>query len=420
MKKTKSLIRTISLQIIASCFFISLVYMYLYYEVISRFQVVVFFDFYFWLIFVSYLFAITFILLSFYKKYCVIPLQQLVFYARGLEEKGSFQENFSYQTYPYFQELLHCLQKLSSQKLDLESQSLSTMIQVRGMSEKIQKENYDLTQEIKHQVHTLENTSSSMEEFTNTIKDNAHYIKSLTEIGKTTMSISEEERSKLLLSLNSAIQMSQKAVVSIQKTNQKVVVAIEDIAQRSEKISSIIGVMNDIAFQTNLLSLNAAVEASRAGEQGKGFSAVAAEIRSLAGRSSKAARQISTLIVDSLEHVKKGRDLVQYSDRSLQDMRFEIEEELNQLRDQSVANLDKILKAVENVSEMLGNITLTSTEQVKEFSQIHEATKKISNQIQNYTSIAQSSVNRSDDIITLSNKGVSSKAHHTLSIPSQD
>ena len=101
---------------------------------------------------------------------------------------------------------------------------------------------------------------------------------------------------------------------------QEVVGTMQDIAQSSHQIEEIIGVIDGIAFQTNILALNAAVEAARAGEQGRGFAVVAGEVRALAGRSAEAAKQIKALIASSVERVNAGNALVDQAGHSMRDI----------------------------------------------------------------------------------------------------
>ena len=127
--------------------------------------------------------------------------------------------------------------------------------------------------------------------------------------------------------------------------------AMADINDASKKIADIIGVIDDIAFQTNLLALNAAVEAARAGEQGRGFAVVASEVRSLAGRSATAAKEIKELIQDSVRKVEDGSVLVT----------------------QSGQTLEKIVASVKKVSDIVAEIAAASREQSSGIEQVNRA-----------------------------------------------
>ena len=126
---------------------------------------------------------------------------------------------------------------------------------------------------------------------------------------------------------------------------------MKGINDSSRKISDIIGVIDGIAFQTNILALNAAVEAARAGEQGRGFAVVASEVRSLAGRSAEAAKQIKTLINDSVERVEHGTSLV----------------------DQAGTTMTEVVGAIKRVTDLMGEISAASNEQSQGVSQVGEA-----------------------------------------------
>jgi methyl-accepting chemotaxis protein len=126
---------------------------------------------------------------------------------------------------------------------------------------------------------------------------------------------------------------------------------MSDIKQSSKKIADIIGVIDEIAFQTNLLALNAAVEAARAGEQGRGFAVVASEVRSLAGRSATAAKEIKSLIEDSVRKVEDGSGLVTQSGRTL----------------------GEIVTSVKKVSDIVAEIAAASREQSAGIEQVNRA-----------------------------------------------
>jgi methyl-accepting chemotaxis protein len=131
----------------------------------------------------------------------------------------------------------------------------------------------------------------------------------------------------------------------------QVVLTMKDINASSRKIADIIGVIDGIAFQTNILALNAAVEAARAGEQGRGFAVVASEVRSLAGRSADAAREIKTLINASVERVEHGTALVDGAGATMQD----------------------VVASIRRVTDIMGEISSASKEQSLGVSQVGEA-----------------------------------------------
>jgi hypothetical protein len=131
----------------------------------------------------------------------------------------------------------------------------------------------------------------------------------------------------------------------------QVVETMKDINQSSRRIADIISVIDGIAFQTNILALNAAVEAARAGEQGRGFAVVASEVRSLAGRSAQAAREIKTLIGDSVERVEQGTALV----------------------DQAGATMAEVVDSIRRVTDIMGEISSSSAEQALGVAQVGEA-----------------------------------------------
>ncbi|WNC89876.1 methyl-accepting chemotaxis protein [Paraburkholderia sp. FT54] len=189
--------------------------------------------------------------------------------------------------------------------------------------------NTDLSQRTEQQAASLQETASSMEQLTGTVRQNA-----------------ENARQASQLAVNaSEIATRGGDVVS------QVVTTMQDIASSSNKVVDIIGVIEGIAFQTNILALNAAVEAARAGEQGRGFAVVAGEVRSLAQRSASAAKEIKELIGDSVDKVQSGSALV----------------------GRAGTTMDEIVQAVRRVTDIMGEISAASEEQSGGIEQVNRA-----------------------------------------------
>ncbi len=200
---------------------------------------------------------------------------------------------------------------------------------VATASAEIAQGNTDLSSRTEQQASALEQTAASMEQLSATVKQNAD-------------SALQAERL--------AASASATAIQGGEVVNQ-VVLTMKGINDSSKKMSDIIQVIDGIAFQTNILALNAAVEAARAGEQGRGFAVVATEVRSLAGRSATAAKEIKSLIQTSVQRVGEGTALV----------------------DQAGVTMNEVVSGIQRVSELMGEISAASHEQSQGVSQVGEA-----------------------------------------------
>ena len=196
-------------------------------------------------------------------------------------------------------------------------------------SRQIASGNADLSGRTESQASSLEETASSMEELTSTVKQNAENARQANQL---------------------VVSAADVAVKGGQVVD-KVVDTMASIKDSSRKIADIIGVIDGIAFQTNILALNAAVEAARAGEQGRGFAVVAAEVRNLAQRSAGAAKEIKSLIEDSVDKVDVGGKLV----------------------DEAGKTMDEIVNSVKRVTDIMSEIAAASQEQSAGIEQVNQA-----------------------------------------------
>jgi len=228
-----------------------------------------------------------------------------------------------------FGRLLRGMGEMEDTLTDLVTRIKTSTDSIAVASRQIAAGNQDLSSRTEQQASSLEQTAASMEELTSTVKQNADNAR---------------QANQLAVSA-SAVAVRGGSVVS------QVVGTMGSINDSSRKIVDIIGVIDGIAFQTNILALNAAVEAARAGEQGKGFAVVASEVRSLAQRSAAAAKEIKTLIGDSVEKVEEGSRQVAEAGRTM----------------------EEIVGSVRRVTDIMGEITAASQEQTSGIEQINQA-----------------------------------------------
>ncbi|CDG21741.1 Methyl-accepting chemotaxis protein I [Xenorhabdus poinarii G6] len=207
--------------------------------------------------------------------------------------------------------------------------------------------NTDLSSRTEQQAASLEETAASMEELTVTVKQNAENARQASEL---------------------AVSASQTASKGGELTT-SVVATMDEIANSSKKISAIISVIDGIAFQTNILALNAAVEAARAGEQGRGFSVVAGEVRDLAQRSAEAAKEIKTLIDESVHRVNQGSALVNNAGKTM----------------------DELVRSVNQVTDLMAEIAAASDEQSRGIHQVAQAVSQMDQVTQQNAALVEQS-----------------------------
>ncbi len=200
-------------------------------------------------------------------------------------------------------------------------------------SEQIATGNVDLSQRTEEQASNLQQTAASMEQLNSTVKNNADTARQANQLA------------------GSASQAAEKGGAAMSQ----VVATMQDISESSKRIADIIGVIDGIAFQTNILALNAAVEAARAGEQGRGFAVVAGEVRSLAQRSAEAAKEIKSLIGASGDRVEAGSRLV----------------------GEAGATMSEVVGQVRRVADLIGEISAATIEQASGIGQVNDAVTQL-------------------------------------------
>ncbi len=231
----------------------------------------------------------------------------------------TFGRNCAGQLIPYVQKMQESLHTTVKTIQDSSASIFANTSEIRGGNE-------ELSSRTEQQAAALQQTAASMEELTSTVKNNAQNVREA-------------------LKLTEEAQKTAKRGGDITST---VVQTMHGITDSSQKISDITSVINSISFQTNLLALNAAVEAARAGEQGRGFAVVASEVRLLAQRSAQAAKEIETLISESVNRVKTGAEQVQEAGDAM----------------------SVIIQSVAQVNSLMGEISVASDEQSRGIEQI--------------------------------------------------
>jgi len=226
-------------------------------------------------------------------------------------------------------QLLTALKNMQTELVRLVRHVRQSSNTVANASAEIAQGNQDLSARTSSQASTLEETAATMEELSSQVKNNADNARQANQMAASASSVAARGGE----------------VVG------RVVDTMKEINESSRKIADIIGVIDSIAFQTNILALNAAVEAARAGEQGRGFAVVASEVRSLAGRSAAAAKEIKTLINTSVERVEHGAALV----------------------DDAGTTMTEVVSSIRRVSDLVGEISSASDEQAAGAAQIGEA-----------------------------------------------
>ena len=274
------------------------------------------------------------------------PLQDLT-QAITLVAQGDLTEEFRTTRRDEIGALVQEVEGMRQRYTQMLQQVRTAVDSITTASAEIASGNQDLSARTEATASSLAQTAQSMEHLTSTVRQSADAARQANQLASTAAEV---------------------AARGGQVVGQ-VVTTMGDINQSSRKIADIIGVIDSIAFQTNILALNAAVEAARAGEQGRGFAVVASEVRSLAGRSAEAAREIKALIGASVERVESGARLVQNAGTTM----------------------EEIVGSVKRVGDIIGEITAASNEQSDGIGQVNTAVNQLDQMTQQNAALVEES-----------------------------
>ena len=250
--------------------------------------------------------------------------------------------------------LLEAMQRMQASLVHTVGSVRSGADSVATASAQIAQGNADLSSRTEEQASSLEETSATMEQLNATVRQNADNAAQANQLAQSASQVARDGGQ----------------VVG------EVVTTMRGIEDSSKRIADIISVIDGIAFQTNILALNAAVEAARAGEQGRGFAVVAGEVRSLAQRSAEAAKEIKSLISDSVERVQSGTQLVDRAGQTIQD----------------------IVTSVQKLADLVGEISSASREQSSGISQVGEAVTQLDQATQQNAALVEESAAASESL----------------------
>ena len=286
------------------------------------------------------------------------PLDEAILIAETVAS-GDLSQEFNSSREGEFAPLLKALGEMEDTLTDLVGRIKTSADTITGAATEIASGHADLAQHTEEQAASLHATSHSMEQLAGTVLLNAERAESASTLATHASHIAERGGQVV----------------------EQVVRTMDAISGSSRKIVDIIAVIDGIAFQTNILALNAAVEAARAGEQGRGFAVVAAEVRSLAQRSASAAKEISQLIGDSVQHVENGAGLVTQAGSTMQEVVEEVRRMNTLLGEISITSREQ-REGLQRVTDAMGRMDQVTQHNVAQVEQAAEAARSLSDQAQ--------------------------------------
>jgi methyl-accepting chemotaxis protein len=282
----------------------------------------------------------------FVRRSVLLPIESAVSYADRIA-RGDLTAEIRSEAKDETGQLLRSFAAMNASLADVVGRVRSSAEAVVTAARQVAVGTTEMSQRTEEQASSLEETAASMEELASTVKQNADNAREADELARTASQRAEQGGAEVV----------------------KVVVTMSEISDSARRIADIIGVIDGIAFQTNILALNAAVEAARAGEQGRGFAVVASEVRSLAQRSADAAKEIKQLIAASVDKVDAGTHAVEQAGDTIQ----------------------ALVVDVQRVSRLMGSIAEASAEQSRGVQQVNRTVTEMDKVVQQNASVVQQS-----------------------------
>ncbi len=270
--------------------------------------------------------------ISYFLRRVVRPLGDFAAYFDAIA-KGDLTQRIHVLTSNEIGDLFESLGRMQESLVKTTTAVRLGLEEIHAGAQEIAQGNTNISSRTEEQAASLQQTAASMEQLAGTVRQNADNAQQANQLAATASDVAHRGGSAV----------------------NEVVATMQGISASSNKISDIVGVIDSIAFQTNILALNAAVEAARAGEQGKGFAVVAAEVRALAQRSAQAAREITALIEDSVRKVTEGSSQVE----------------------RAGATMQEIVDSVRRVTDIMGEITAATIEQSSGIDQVNRAVSQM-------------------------------------------
>ncbi len=289
--------------------------------------------------------------------------------------QGDLSHQFNPKGTDELGQLLRSLGTMQDALRQLVSQVREGVNEVDVAAEQIASANRDLSARTEAQASSLEQTAAAMEQLSGTVQHNAGSATTANQLASQASGVATD---------------GGQVVADVVKT-------MHGINEASRKIADIIGVIDGIAFQTNILALNAAVEAARAGDQGRGFAVVASEVRALAGRSAEAAREIKALIATSVERVEVGSNLV----------------------DRAGQSMDQVVTSIRRVTDIVGEISSASAEQSEGVAQVNQAVSQLDQTTQQNAALVEQTAAAADSLSAQARQLVAAVAMFKLDATAQ-